>query len=160
MEWIVWLALFLLLLVIEVLVVDLLFLMFAGGALAGAAAALLGAPIVVQVAVFGIVSVLLLAAIRPWALRRFKKQEPEHATNVAALMGRRAEVLTPVSANAGRVKLAGEVWTARLEGGGTLPEGMIVEVVRIDGATAVVVPLADAAGLDPTDPYGTGQARA
>lgn len=155
MEWIIWLALFLLLLVVEVLIVDLLFLMFAGGALAATVAALLGAPIVIQVAVFGVVSVLLLAAIRPWALRRFKNQTPETATNIAALVGREAVVLLPTTADTGRAKIAGEVWTARYEGGGSLPEGLKARVVRIDGATAVITPLTNGVAFDPTDPYGT-----
>lgn len=156
MMWIVWLALLLLLLVVEVLVVDLLFLMFAGGALAAVVAALLGAPVVIQVAVFGVVSALLLVAIRPWALRTFKKQTPPTATNVAALVGRDAMVVLPTSALGGRVKLAGEVWTARYDGEGSLPEGAHVQVVRIEGATAIVAPpLAHDGPGDPSDPYGT-----
>ncbi|HCX84203.1 MAG TPA: hypothetical protein DHV14_03490 [Micrococcales bacterium] len=153
--WVIWLALFLLLLVVEVLVVDLLFLMFAGGALAAVLAALLGAPVLIQVVVFGVVSALLVAVIRPWALRTFRRETPETATNVAALIGRSATVLEPTSSLAGRVKLAGEVWTARFEGAGTLPEGAQVEVVRIDGATAVVMPSKSADLPDPANPYGT-----
>lgn len=153
--WIIWLALFLLLLVVEVLVVDLLFLMFAGGAFAATVAALLGAPVIIQVAVFGVVSVLLLAAIRPWALRKFKKIDSGTATNVNALAGKRAVVVLPLSRSGGRVKLEGEVWTARLEGDGTLPEGCAVTVTRIDGATAVCEAVADDPTFDPTNPYGT-----
>ncbi len=156
MAWVWWLAITLLLGVVEVLVVDLLFIMFAGGALAATVAAALGADIPIQVAVFGVVSVLLLVAIRPWALRRFKDQTPETATNVAAHVGRMAVVLVATSSTAGRVKLLGEVWSARFEGTGVLPEGTKVEVTRIDGATAVVVPTEVVPGVSvpaPTNDY-------
>lgn len=153
--WIIWLALFLLLLVVEVLVVDLLFIMFAAGSLAAAVAALVGAPIVIQVAVFGIVSVLLLVAIRPWALRQFKKPDKRSATNVHALIGLEAVVVLPVSAAGGRVKIGGDVWTARLDGIGTMPDGAKVTVTKIDGATAIVVPRVDGDVVDLADPYGT-----
>lgn len=156
--WIVWLALFLLLLVIEVLVVDLLFVMFAGGALAATIAALAGAPLIIQVAVFGVVSVLLLVAIRPWALRTFKKPTRNSATNVHALIGLEAVVVLPVSANGGRVKIGGDVWTARLDGAGTMPDGAKVTVSAIEGATAVVVPRHDGVTANPADPYGTVEA--
>ena len=146
MEWVWWLALTLILGVVEVLIVDLLFLMFAGGALAATVAAALGAPLPVQVAVFAVVSVLLLVAIRPWALRRFKNQEPETATNIGALVGRSAVVIVATSAVGGRVKLAGEVWSARFDGAGALPVGTPVEVVLVDGATAVVAPVESVSG--------------
>jgi membrane protein implicated in regulation of membrane protease activity len=64
---------------------------------------------------------------------------PETLTNVAAHVGRTAVVLLDVTAHAGRVKLAGEVWTARTADPSlVLPAGSTVRVVRIDGATAVV----------------------
>lgn len=156
MEWVFWLAAALLLCVVEVLIVDLLFLMFAGGALAATVAAGLGAPIPIQVAVFGIVSVLLLVAIRPWALRRFKNQTPETATNIAAHVGRTAVVLVATSAVTGRVKLQGEVWSARFDGPGELPVGATVQVVAIDGATAVVVPAPATAHVVDAFPPGAG----
>jgi membrane protein implicated in regulation of membrane protease activity len=139
MAWIWWLGAAILLAVVEVVSVDLIFLMLAGGALAAAAAAALGAPLGVQVVVFGAVSVVLLVAVRPWALRRFRSAVPETLTNVAAHVGRTAVVLLDVTAHAGRVKLAGEVWTARTADPSlVLPAGSTVRVVRIDGATAVV----------------------
>ncbi len=143
MAWILWIAVALVLAVVEVVVVDLIFLMFAGGALAAAVAGAVGAPIWAQVVVFCVVSVVLLVGVRPWALRTFKASVPEVATNVAAHIGRTAVVLIDVTSNAGRVKLAGEVWTARsATPEAVLPAGSTVRVVRIDGASAVVEPLA------------------
>ena len=50
-------------------------------------------------------------------------------------------VVAAVDVASGRVKLEGEVWSARTESGVVLPAGAPVTVTRIDGATAVVVPL-------------------
>ncbi len=139
MEWVLWLAGALLLGVIEILVVDLVFLMFAGGALAATLAAAMGAPLWAQVLTFSLASGILLVAVRPWALRTFKQSVPETATNVAAHVGRSAVVVLDVTAHAGRIKLAGEIWTARAaERGAVIPVGSTVRVVRIEGATAVV----------------------
>jgi membrane protein implicated in regulation of membrane protease activity len=73
---------------------------------------------------------------------------PLAETNAAAHVGRFAVVLSDVTETSGRVKLAGEVWSARLvddgvpNSSGRVPEGSEVRVVRIDGATAVVEPAA------------------
>lgn len=142
MAWLWWLGGALVLGVVEMLTVDLIFLMFAGGALAAGGVAMLGAPLWAQILTFAVVSVVLLVVVRPWALGYLKRSTPDTLTNVAAHVGRSAEVLVDVTDRAGRVKLAGEVWTARAaEPGSLLPTGTTVQVVRIDGATAVVAPL-------------------
>lgn len=144
MAWLWWLAAALVLGVVELLTVDLIFLMFAGGAAAAALAALLGAPVWVQVLVFAVVSVVLLLGVRPWAKRLIDRSTPETRTNTAAQIGRPATVLVDVTEHAGRVKLAGEVWTARASAPGAVhPAGTTVRVVRIDGAIAVVEATAD-----------------
>ncbi|MBK5248186.1 MAG: NfeD family protein [Actinomycetales bacterium] len=154
MGWLWWFGLALILGVIEMLTLDLMFLMFAGGAAAAAVAGALGADLWVQVVVFAVVSVLLLVGVRPWAVRRLKASTPEAYTNIAAHIGRTATVLADVSDRAGRVKLAGEVWTARVEHQGVvLPVGSVVQVVRIEGATAVVEP--EQVPNSPSQPYGT-----
>ena len=136
--WLVWLIVALLATIAEVLSLNLVLLMFAGGALAAAAADGLGAPLPVEVAVFAIVSTLLLVVVRP-PLLRMNRGTPQEVTGVAALVGRQAEVVTEVDPRGGQVKLAGEVWSARAEGPGTvIPVGTHAYVVRIEGATAVV----------------------
>ncbi|QDB79079.1 NfeD family protein [Georgenia sp. 311] len=142
MAWLWWLGGALVLGVVEMLTVDLIFLMFAGGALAGGGVALLGGPLWAQIAAFAVVSTVLLVAVRPWAIGYLKRSTPDTVTNVAAHVGRTAEVLMDVTDRAGRVKLVGEVWTARTaEPGTVLPTGTTVQVVRIDGATAIVAPV-------------------
>ncbi|WP_371538908.1 NfeD family protein [Streptomyces sp. NBC_00466] len=113
--------------------------MLAVGAVAASAAAGLGVGPVLQVLVFVIVSVALIAVVRPIA-NRHRSQRPELATGIDALKGRQAVVLERVDGSGGRIKLAGEVWSARaLDGGSSYQPGQQVDVVEIDGATAVVL---------------------
>jgi membrane protein implicated in regulation of membrane protease activity len=142
MAWLWWFGAALVLGVVEVLTVDLVFAMFVGGAAAAMGVALLGGPFWAQVLAFSAVSAFLLGVLRPYALRRLGRDGPGIATNVAAHVGRTAEVLVDVDDRAGRVKLVGEVWTARsAHPGVVLPVGSTVRVVRIEGATAVVEPV-------------------
>ncbi|MFY1676296.1 MULTISPECIES: NfeD family protein [unclassified Streptomyces] len=113
--------------------------MFAVGAVAAAGASGLGAGLVVQVVVFAAVSVALIAVVRPIAARH-RERRPGSASGIDALKGRRAVVLERVDAADGRVKLAGEVWSARaLDADRSYEAGQEVDVVDIDGATAIVM---------------------
>ncbi|MGA4842822.1 NfeD family protein [Streptomyces sp. G45] len=113
--------------------------MLAVGAVAAAVVASLGGGVALQVVVFAAVSVALIAVVRPIAARH-RAQRPELATGIDALKGRRAAVLERVDASGGRIKLAGEVWSARpLDPGQSFEAGQEVDVVEIDGATAVVM---------------------
>jgi membrane protein implicated in regulation of membrane protease activity len=110
------------------------------GAVAGAVTAALGGDVVLQVVVFAVVSVALIAVVRPIASRHRGAQQPQLASGVDALKGRQAEVLERVDGNSGRIKLAGEVWSARtLDGSQSFDVGQQVDVVEIDGATAIVM---------------------
>lgn len=113
--------------------------MFAVGAVAAAFAAGLGGGFVAQVLVFAVVSVALIAVVRPIANRN-AKQRPELRSGVDALKGRQAVVLERVDGRGGRIKLNGEVWSARtLDSDQTFDPGQQVDVVEIEGATAVVM---------------------
>nr|WP_206324429.1 NfeD family protein [Streptomyces sp. HNM0574] len=113
--------------------------MLAVGGVAGAVTAALGGGLVAQVVVFAAVSTALILVVRPVA-RRMRAERPEHATGVDALRGRRAVVLERVDGQGGRIKLAGEVWSARtLDSDETYEAGQQVDVVEIDGATAIVM---------------------
>jgi membrane protein implicated in regulation of membrane protease activity len=139
MDWLWWLGAALLLIAIEVVTLDLVLLMFAGGAIAAGIANALGAPLQVQIVVFAVVSVLLLVSIRPWLLRHLRDRVPLVETNAAAQVGRPAIVVQDVDVHGGRAKLSGEVWSARAARDDVVfPVGAEVRVVRIDGATAVV----------------------
>ncbi len=114
--------------------------MVAVGAVAGAITDALGAGVVLQVVVFCAVSVALIAVVRPMAVRS-RRQQPELRSGIEALKGRQAVVLERVDhGGGGRIKLAGEVWSARsLDPGQSYEPGQQVDVVEIDGATAVVM---------------------
>jgi membrane protein implicated in regulation of membrane protease activity len=117
----------------------LILLMIAGGAAAGSLASALGAPPAISVGVFALVSVALLAVVRPIA-RRHMRTPRAVRTGVAALVGTEAVVLESVDGNDGRIKLAGEVWSARAyDGDSVFAIGQRVHVLEIDGATALVV---------------------
>ncbi|WP_255956052.1 NfeD family protein [Streptomyces odontomachi] len=113
--------------------------MFAVGAVVAAVVAALGGGIVLQVVAFVIVSIALVAVVRPIA-NRHRLQRPELATGVDALKGKHAIVLERVDGSGGRIKLAGEVWSARsLDEAQSYDVGQEVDVVDIEGATAIVL---------------------
>ncbi|MET8081655.1 NfeD family protein [Streptomyces sp. NPDC005303] len=113
--------------------------MLAAGTVAASAAAGLGGDIVVQVLVFAVVSVALIAVVRPIATRH-RSQRPQLVTGIDALKGRQAVVLERVDSAGGRIKLAGEVWSARsLDTGSAFEVGQEVDVVDIEGATAIIM---------------------
>lgn len=115
---------------------------FLGGvalaALPAAAAAALGAGAVIQLAVFIVCAIGSLAYIRPIA-RRHLRTPPQVRTGTAALVGARAVVLQRVTSAGGRVKIGGEEWSARpYDEDESFEEGARVEVMQIEGATALV----------------------
>ncbi|WP_405766483.1 NfeD family protein [Streptomyces sp. NBC_01538] len=113
--------------------------MLAVGALAAAGAAGLGGGVVVQVLVFAVVSTALIAVVRPIATRQ-RADRPRLLSGIDALKGKRAIVLERVDGAGGRIKLAGEVWSARsLDTQLAYDVGQEVDVVEIEGATAIVM---------------------
>ena len=108
------------------------------GALAGAAAASLGGSSFVQLLTFAVVSVLMIVVVRPIAARHLKTPRAIR-TGAAALVGADAVALSVVDGDGGQVKLRGEIWSARSFSGEEISAGERVEVVNIDGATAVVL---------------------
>lgn len=140
--WVVWLGLALILAAVEAATVDFVFIMLAGGAVAGAAAAGLGAPVVLQVIVAVVAAFALLFVVRPVVKRRFMDTETDHGIGSAGLIGRDAWVLETITETDGRVKLAGEIWSARApHGAGPLQPGTQVRVIEIRGATVHVAPV-------------------
>ena len=136
-DWAVWIGLAVVLGLVEVTTLDLTFLMLAAGALAGAGAAGVGAPFALQAVVAIVVAVAMLGVVRPVALRHLRTPAAIR-TGTAALVGESAVALERVDGRGGQVKLKGEVWSARAYDPSMVIEaGRNVEVVQIDGATAV-----------------------
>jgi membrane protein implicated in regulation of membrane protease activity len=134
----IWLIVGFVLIVAEVVSGEFVLVMLGLAALLGAGSAALTGNPVIDVAVFALSSVGLLVLARP-ALRRRFLAGPGVQTNVDALLGARAVVLSTVDGSDGRVKLAGDVWSARsVHEGEPIEPGTTVTVVEISGATVVV----------------------
>lgn len=152
-QWLWWVAGALVLGLIEIASLDLVFFMLAVAAVAAAIAAGLDQSITVQVLTFVATAALLLAVLRPIALRKIKPEGEGDRTNTDALVGRTAVVLQEVTDRTGLVKLTGEEWTARTGPGTVLAVDETVHVVRIEGATAIVeaVPAAPQQAAESSD---------
>jgi membrane protein implicated in regulation of membrane protease activity len=136
--WVVWLLVAALLAVGEVLTLGLVVGLVAVGAVAGALVALAGAGIVLQAIAFLVASVALVGLVRPIA-KAHLRQPRSLRTGTAALLGARAVVLERVDTHGGRVKIGGEVWSARAyDETQVIEPGATVEVFEIQGATALV----------------------
>ncbi len=140
MDAIYWLILFIALLVIEIITLGLTTIWFAGGALAAFALSLMEVPPVVQWAVFCAVSLILLFATRPWAVRYFNSQKKEK-TNIDSLIGKTAVVTSTISnlEGKGEVYVNGLTWTARAgEDSVVIEEDTHVTVVAVQGVKLIV----------------------
>jgi membrane protein implicated in regulation of membrane protease activity len=112
--------------------------MIAGAAATAAVVGAVGGGPLLQVVAFALASLALVGVVRPVA-RRHLRTPPSIRTGVAALVGSEAEVLEAVTGRDGRIKLAGEIWSARSYDGDSVHDtGSTVRVVEISGATALV----------------------
>lgn len=142
--WVLWLTLFLVLAVVEMITLDLFFLMLSVGALAALAASLITGSFTIQCVTFCIVALAMILFVRPLALRHLRKGPPEQRSNIDRLIGEMALTLEPVTAASGIVKIGGDTWSARALSGTEIPAGSKVSVARIEGATAIVATVNDA----------------
>lgn len=135
-----WFVLAFALIIGELFSLDLTLVLLGAGATAAGITAALGAPLLIQLPVFIIVSFIALAFIRPIAKRHVRKVGHTR-TGVDRLPGQTAVVLESVTTDGGLIKLDGENWTARLDeliSTETVPAGNKVTVLRVEGATAIV----------------------
>jgi len=141
--WAVWLAAAAVLGAAEMLGFDLILIMLAVGALAGAATALAGLPFVVSALVAAGASAALLGLVRPSIVKRLHSG-PELVLGSSRLVGRRGTALTAITGvTPGRVRVDGEEWTAApYDEHLSIEADQTVEVLQIRGATAYVHPVA------------------
>jgi membrane protein implicated in regulation of membrane protease activity len=141
MAWVVWVVIAGVLGLAELHTLTLVLGMLAVAALPAAVVAGLDASAAEQVATFAAGAVVLLAVVRPVA-RRHRHLPSALRTGSAALVGRQAVALTAVDDHGGQVRIGGEIWSARLYAPGTpAAPGATVDVLAIDGATALVLPV-------------------
>lgn len=136
--WAVWIILAVLLGVGEVLTAGFVLGAFALAAVAPALLAAAGLGLAVQLAAFTLGTLAALVFLRPLARRHLRTPQAIR-TGAKALEGARAVVLERVDDTSGRVRIGGEVWSARAFFENQVIEpGARVEVARIEGATALV----------------------
>jgi membrane protein implicated in regulation of membrane protease activity len=139
-DWLGWLLAAAAFAVAEAASLTFVLLMFAGGAGAAAVTAALGGPVVLQFGVAIVVTLGLLVGVRPVATRHLLPNL-RAITNTDALVGLEAIVLHPVDRSDGRIRLNGSEWSARaFDDSQVLPTGTVVRVMKISGATALVLP--------------------
>ena len=132
-----WLALIVVLIIIEAATVSLTTIWLAGGALVAFIFALFELPLWTQVVAFLAVSVILLAFTRPIAVKYFKSKIQK--TNTDALIGTNGLVIMDIFEHKlGQVKIRGQIWTAVSEDDCDIPVNTEVVVVAIEGVKLVV----------------------
>lgn len=137
MEWI-WLAAGVVFLILEGVTSALVSLWFVGGSLVSMVAALLGAPLWLQIVLFFVVSAALLLALRPLSRKYLKPKRS--ATNAAGNIGKTAIVTEEINnlQGVGAVKIAGVTWSARSEGNVKIEKDALVTVKAIEGVKVIV----------------------
>jgi len=138
--WIVWLIVAAVLGVAELVTFTFALGLIAVGACVAAAVAALSLGLPFQLLAFVAASGAGLGLVLPVA-RKHIRQPPPLRTGPAALVGRHAQVLEEVTAHGGRVRIGGEEWSARAyDETLVIPVGDTVDVLQIEGATALVYP--------------------
>ncbi|WP_049559930.1 NfeD family protein [Nonomuraea sp. SBT364] len=139
-EWIIWIILAVVLGVAEIFTLTAALGLLGVASLLTAAGAALGLPVPLQLLLFALSSAAGLVVIRPIAKRHIR--EPQlRRFGVEALVGKPAYVVSEVTGRDGRIRLAGEEWSARAyDETLVIPTGATVDVIEIEGATALVYP--------------------
>ena len=137
-EWVLWMIAAGLLAVGEMFTLGFFLGPVAIAAVTAAIVALAGGGVALQWIVFTVMAGASLLVLRPIA-RRHLRTPMQLRTGTVALIGCPATVLERVDGNGGQVKIGGEVWSARAyDEDHVMEPGSRVEVLKIDGATALV----------------------
>ena len=131
---VIWLSLFVLFLVIEIITMGLTTIWFAGGALVAFLVAVLGLGLGVQIIIFAIVSLA-----RPLAMKYFNQERQK--TGAELLIGQKALVIEEIDtlSSKGRVEVRGQEWAAKTDAPeGKIPKNAIVVVEGIQGVKLIV----------------------
>lgn len=142
--WVGWLVLIALFLVIEMLTLDLTFLMLSFGSILGLLTDLVGVPVWAQVIIAAVAAASFILFLRPPLLHRLRNGEDDTPSNMDALLDLQGTVLQDVTSSSGQVKLSnGDTWTARSLDDTPIRAGSHIAVVEISGATAIVHPVTE-----------------
>ena len=137
-DTILWIAIMLVMIVVEASTVSMVSIWFAGGALCAMIASLCGAGILLQLILFLLVSCGLLACLWPVRNKLLKRKiQPTNADRVIGMTAVVAEDVDNIT-GAGAVQVDGKIWTARSSDGTGLAAGELVRVDRIEGVKLYV----------------------
>ena len=138
--WIIWLIIAMALGAAEIFTLTAALGLLSGAAVIASASAAIGLPVPLQLVVFAMASTAGVVLLRPIAQRHMSAPQ-RRDFGVDALVGKPAYVLQEVTGQDGRVRIGGEEWTARaMDDSVVIPAGATVDVLLIDGVTAVVFP--------------------
>lgn len=134
----IWFGAMLLFLILEASTVGVVSIWFAAGSLCAMIASICGAQLWLQIALFGVVSLALLAALRPLTKKCLKPKLVK--TNVDAVIGSIGRVIEPIDndLSQGRVKIANLEWSARSSSGEPIDTNTMIQVDRIEGVKVYV----------------------
>ncbi|MFC0437931.1 NfeD family protein [Kutzneria buriramensis] len=139
MAALLWLLFGVALVLAEVLSGDFVLVMLGVAGLAAALTDVIGGSLLADGIVFAVTSLVGIFAVRPLLRSRLMSGHEHLSTNIQALKGVQAVVLSTVDEHDGRVRINGEVWSARaFEPTQRLEPGRQVIVMDISGATAIV----------------------
>ena len=135
----IWLGLFILLLVIEIITVGLTTIWFAAGALAALAANVLGADLIIQIIIFLAVSIVLLIFTRPWAEKHLNRKRVR--TNYEREIGKVIRITEKVDNlnQTGKSVVDGQEWTVRSQSSNDILEkDELAKVIAVSGVKLIV----------------------
>ncbi len=137
---VIWIAVLIGGVAIEVATLNLVSIWFAVGGLAAFIALSLGASFLVQLIVFAVVSAVMLCLIRPLTTDILKPKGAK--TNADRIIGETAIVTEQISnaSNKGQIKISGQIWSAKSDDGNVINEGETVKIIAISGVKAIVEP--------------------
>ena len=137
---VIWIAVLIGGVAIEVATLNLVSIWFAVGGLAAFIALSLGASFLVQLIVFAVVSAVMLCLIRPLTTDILKPKGTK--TNADRIIGETAIVTEQISnaSNKGQIKISGQIWSAKSDDGNVINEGETVKIIAISGVKAIVEP--------------------
>ncbi|WP_031170036.1 NfeD family protein [Streptosporangium roseum] len=140
-DWVIWLILAVVLGIAEIFTLTTALGLLGGAALFAGLAAVIGLPVPLQLLVFTGALAAGVVVVRPIARRQLRQTPSKQRFGIQALVGKPAYVVREVTGRDGRVQIGGEEWSARAyDETLVIPAGAVVDVIEIEGATALVYP--------------------
>jgi membrane protein implicated in regulation of membrane protease activity len=140
-DWVIWLILAVVLGIAEIFTLTTALGLLGGAALFAGLAAVIGLPVPLQLLVFTGALAAGVVVARPIARRQLRQTPSKQRFGIQALVGKPAYVVREVTGRDGRVQIGGEEWSARAyDETLVIPAGAVVDVIEIEGATALVYP--------------------